>query len=257
MINSKYIPFSYNVQRVDAKIRYYQVVIDHKIYKFPSVTTVLSYIKDSRIEDMKASMDPEMWEYVSKRGLSRGSVMHKYLENFLTKYQETKNKSAALFYTQTTTPIDTEVSSIYTDTNKFFVLGRDLFYNFWYQNWFDDVRDVVFLEMPLFSLKYKYAGSSDYAYINNNLQLVLGDFKSSTSEKSESEIQKYKTQISAYMQAFWEMYGIKPHIGEIKISHNNQVDTFHVKFEDRFDHLDEFITKSQMVHNKFQSILNL
>lgn len=257
MINSKYIPFEYNVQRVDSKIRYYQVVIDHQIYKFPSVTTVLSYIKDSRIEEMKASMDPEMWAYVSDRGVSRGSVMHKYLENFLKKYQETKNIHDALIYTQTSTPIDPEVSQIYENKNKFFILGRDLFYNFWYQKWFDDIWDVVFLEMPLFSLKYKYAGSSDYAYINNKLQFILGDFKSSTQEKTDAEIQKYKVQISAYMQAFWEMYGIKPHMGEIKISHSNQVDTFYVKFEDRFDYLDEFITKSQIVNNKFQSILNL
>lgn len=258
-VNDKIITKKYDINRINGeKIRYYQLVLDNKIYNFPSITTILSYMKDSkRVEDIKAELSTEVWEYVSDRGLSRGSVMHKYLENFLFKFYQTNDLNKSLYHTQLITPIDEEVNSIYEDKNKFFGLGRNLFYNFWHEGWFEKVKTVLFLEMYLFSMKYKFAGTSDYAYIDINNKLIVGDFKSSTSKKTNEDINKYKTQVSAYMEAFYEMFNIKPHYGEIVISYDNDLDTFIVPFEERHEHLnDEFLTKSILVNKKFENILN-
>ena len=258
-LNTDYVPHKYDINRIDGdKIRYYQLVLNNKIYNFPSITTILSHMKDSKkLDDLRSSMKPEVWEYVSDRGASRGSVMHKYLENFLLKYHYTKDLTKSLEHAQLITPIDEEVAHIYDSKKKFYNLGKDLFYNFWYEDWFSKINKVVFLEMYLFSLEYKFAGTSDYAYITNDNKFVIGDFKSSTSKKGEEDIEKYKCQVSAYMQAFWEMYSIKPTYGEIKISYDDSIDTFIVPFAERVKWLnDEFLTKSILLNNKFSKILN-
>lgn len=256
--NPKILHKTFNVEQINDKIRYYQINLDGEIYKFPSVTTILSHIKDSqKLEDLKQSLDEGVWDYLCDRGASRGTVMHKYLENFLLKYYTSKDLNESLIFTQKNTPIDLETHGIYTDKNKFYTLGRDLFYNFWYSEWFKEIKDIVFLESPLFSLKYKYAGLSDYAYINQTDQLIIGDYKSSTSKKTDEDIIKYKIQISAYMQAFFEMYGIRPDFGEIQISYLNNVDRFIVPFEDVPKYIDEtFIQKTNYLHLKFQEIIN-
>jgi hypothetical protein len=257
-VNTDFIKNSYDINRIDGdKLRYYQLVLNNKIYNFPSITTILSHMKDSKkVDEIRASLSSETWDYVSDRGLSRGSVMHKYLENFMLGYHNTKDMNKALLFTQTSTPIDDEVVKIYEEKLKFYNLGRELFYNFWHDGWFNDIKHVVFLEMYLFSLDYKFAGTSDYAYINNSNKLVIGDFKSSTKKKTDDDIFKYKTQVSAYMQAFYEMYGVRAHYGEIKIAYDNEIDTFIVPFEDKEKYLDdEFISKSIILNNRFEKLL--
>lgn len=256
-VNEKIISYQYNIKQVNEKIRYYQVTLDNAIYKFPSVTTILSYVKDSKkIEELKATLSKDVWEYVTLRGVHRGTTMHRALELFLIEFHKTKDLNLSLLNMQNKIVVDKEISDIYTYYSKFFKLGFDLFYNFWYNGWFDDIKHVIFLEMPIFSLKYQYAGTTDGCYINKMNQLVVNDFKSSTSVKSENDIEKYKMQISAYMQALYEMYNVEPAYGEILIAYDNKLDIFKVPFKDRFLYLnDDFITKAKLVNQNFKKLL--
>ena len=256
-INKNLITQEYDVKRVDDKMRYYKVNLNSNIYKLPSVTTILSHVKDSqKIEELRNSMDPAVWSYVTKRGTSRGTVMHKFLELFLLKLHETHNLNTSLLYTQTETKLDCETKPIYENDIKFFNMGRDLFYNFWYDGWFNEVKDIVLLEAPLFSINGKYAGTDDLCYINKNNKLIIGDFKSSNSQKIDDDIKKYKMQVSAYMEAFYEMYKIKPDFGEILISYDNSLEKFIVPFNERHKYLDEFLINANLVFNKFNKITN-
>ena len=250
--NKKIIKDVYDIQQINKKFRYYQVKLETKILNFLSVTTILNRLGDSKkVEELREKLSPEMWEYVTKRGTDRGSIMHKYLELFLIELHNTQDKYIALERAQKLICVDEEVADI--TEKKFIKLGKDLFWNFWYENWFDDIKHIVFLEIALFSEKYKFAGTSDYCYINKNNQFIIGDFKSSTSKKTDDDIEKYKMQISAYMQALYEMYNFAPAFGEIKISYNNTIDTFIVKFEDRFKYLNNgFIQMSAAIDKRFQ-----
>lgn len=250
-INESVLTKKHDIKRIDGKFRYYQAIVNGTEHNMTSVTTILSNIDDGKIEELKNSMSAEVWEYVSKRGTSRGSVMHKYLELFLYHFHVTGDIAKSLEFTQTNTPKDSEVMSIYQNDIKFFELGRSLFYNFWYSGWFEKIKTVAFLEMPLYSLDYKYAGTSDYGYINFLGQFIVGDFKTSTRRKTDEEIKKYKIQISCYMQALYEMYGIKAEFGEITISYNEELEIFVVPFEDRFTYInDEFINTTNKLNKK-------
>ena len=216
--------------------RHYRLVLKDGDFKFPSVTRILGKIGNAKIEQLQSSMDPAVWDYVCDRGVTRGSVMHRYLENYLMHYQTTKDIQRSLEFTQYKTP--TDEAEIVKYKSKFFSNGRDLFYNFYYSGWFNEIKEVLIIEQPLCSAKYKFAGTSDYAYVNKQNQVIIGDFKSSSHKKTDEEILSYKIQISAYCVAINEMYGLVPHKGEIRISYDNTVDVFEVLYEDAHKYLD-------------------
>lgn len=186
---------------------FYEITAKDKSVKFPSVTTILSIMEDKEVEQLRDAMDPEMWAYVSKRGADRGSVMHAYLENYAIGLDEGKNKDDALLFSQTETPKQ------FTDINpKFFNLGREFFYNIYNSEFNTEFVKPVLVEGLMISPKYKYAGRTDIVYIDNEENLVLGDYKTSTKpiKEHQRKLIKYKIQLAAYAQAFFEMYKKKP-----------------------------------------------
>ena len=120
----------YSVNRVDTNYgRLYQIERDGVILKVPSVTTILSNIKEDRLSDLKAAIGDDVWAYVSKRGAERGTYMHRMCELFyagITKFQDIDR---ALLFAQKSMITDDEVKDL---DPKFKELGRQLFYNIYH-----------------------------------------------------------------------------------------------------------------------------
>lgn len=205
-----------------------------KEVKYPSVTTILSTLEDAEVAELKEKLDPEMWDYVSRRGADRGTAMHLYLENYAIALKKGLTKEQSLFFTQKKTPKD-----LATMDAKFFELGRSLFYNIFNDSDFQkEFVKPVMIEGLMVSPKYKYAGRTDIVYIDNEGKLVMGDYKTSTKTIGDYQrkLVKYKLQCAAYANAFYELYGKMPDYGVIWVGtpdgcqkfivHKNEMDVY-------------------------------
>ncbi len=211
----------------------YEIELRDKKVKYPSVTTILSLLEDKEVDELREKLDPEVWDYVSRRGTDRGSVMHMYLENYAIALKKGIDKDSALLYTQKKTP--TQFPKV---DPKFFNLGRDFFYNIYHSDFLEEFAKPVMIEGLMISPKYKYAGRTDIWYIDNEGKLVCGDYKTSTKTVGEYQrkLVKYKIQCAAYANAFYEMYGKKADYGAIWIAtpegcqkyivHENEMDVY-------------------------------
>lgn len=194
----------------------YEIEFGNKKVKYPSVTTILQLLEDQEVKELQSKMDPEMWDYVSRRGADRGSVMHMYLENYAIALKKGMTSDNALFYTQKKTP--TQFPKV---EKKFFDLGRDFFYNIYHSTFCDEFAKPVLIEGLMVSPTHKYAGRTDIVYIDNNGKLVMGDYKTSSKVIGDYQrkLVKYKIQCAAYANAFFELYGKKPDYGIIWVAH--------------------------------------
>lgn len=222
-----------NVQGERNSEGYYEISLKDKNVKYPSVTTILALLKDAEVAELKDKLDPAVWEYVSKRGADRGSVMHSYLENYAIALKNKKSKDDALLYTQQKTP------TLFKNVDpKFFELGRNFFYNIYHSDFSTEFEKPLLIEGLMISPKYKYAGRTDIVYVDHEHNIVMGDYKTSTMPIGEYQrkLIKYKLQIAAYANAFYEMYGKKPKYGCIWIAnptecqrvivHENEMDIY-------------------------------
>ena len=212
---------------------FYEIEFGEKRAKYPSVTTILSKLEDNEVAELKGNLSPEVWEYVSRRGADRGSVMHSYLENYAIALKQGKNPDDALEYTQRTTP------TLFPDVDKkFFELGRNFFYNIYQSDFLTEFAKPVLIEGLMVSPKYKYAGRTDIIYYDNEGKLVVGDYKTSTKVVTDYQrkLVKYKIQAAAYAQAYFELYKKKPDYAAIWIAtpegcqkyivHANEMDVY-------------------------------
>lgn len=211
----------------------YEITLGDKKVKYPSVTTILSLLEDQEVKDLQAKLDPKMWEYVSRRGADRGSVMHMYLENYAIALKKGQDKDSALYYTQEKTP--TQFTHI---DPKFFKLGREFFYNIYHSDFIKEFTKPIMIEGLMVSPRYKYAGRTDIWYLDHNRKLVCGDYKTSTKtvDEFQRKLIKYKIQCAAYANCFYEMYGKKADYGAIWIAtpegcqkftvHANEMDVY-------------------------------
>jgi ATP-dependent exoDNAse (exonuclease V) beta subunit len=202
---------------------FYEIEIKDKKVKYPSVTTILALLEDAEVDALKSEMDPKMWEYVSRRGADRGSVMHSYLENYAIALKNKLSTDDALLYTQKKTPM------LFKSVDpKFFELGRNFFYNIYNSDFLTEFKEPVQIEGLMISPKYKYAGRTDIVYVDNEGNLVMGDYKTSTKHVSDTQrkLVKYKLQIAAYANAYFEMYGKKPKYGCIWMANPTECQRF-------------------------------
>ena len=116
------------------------------------------------------------------------------------------------------------------------------------------MKKAILLEKYLFSVTYLYAGTVDMGYIKKDNSVIIADFKSSTKEKSDLDVRKYKMQIAAYMMAFYEIYGIKPAKGEVIVSYQNSVDIFELLWEDMDPYFRFFHKVLGLWHKKYTKI---
>lgn len=203
----------------------YEIEYKNKTFNFPSVTTILSKYKDPEVEALCQEMGIDAFSKVSSDAAERGSVMHLYLENYAKALMATNDKNRSLLYTQKKTPQALEFQK--TDP-KIFEKGRNLFYNIYHSEFIDQFHKPLLIEGLMVSFKYQYAGRTDIVYVDKDMNIILGDYKTSSNilTPHSNKVIKYKMQLAAYINAFEEMYGKSVKEGIVWVS--NQ--TMHQKF---------------------------
>ena len=214
------------------------IASDGSILLFPSVTTVLKEIKSSRLEEIEAALGKEVLDEISKKAARRGSVMHNYLENYFICTRNGGDSEQCLLYTQKKTIKDLD-REVFNDTA--IQVGRDLFYNYYYEGYLDRVKRVLFTEKFIWSLKYKYSGTLDFAFVDQSDNWIIADFKSASSKRDSETVNKYFLQGAAYSIAFEELYGKPIDRIEIWISSKDGIDEYVLSGENLAEKRSEYI----------------
>ena len=208
----------------------------------PSVTTILKLVKNEKYEKLREQFGEDRWNKILHDAAERGTVMHRMLELFLLEWAKEKDvdrslKKAQIFAIEESRRDDGKYA-------KYVNKGRDLFWNFYHTNFWENIEEVVDNEAFLYTtFKGGWAGACDFVYRDKEYNLIVDDFKSSTSPKDEDDILSYKLQISAYMFMCAEKYGEVPKQGRITIANEqtSDIQTFIVHDYELKDYLGQFI----------------
>lgn len=220
----------------------------------PSVTTVLKLLKNEKYEMLRKQFGDKRWNKILHDAAERGNVMHRMLELFLLEWAKEKNvdrslKKAQIFAIEESRRDDGKFT-------KYVDKGRDLFWNFYHDKFWENILEVVDNEAFLYTtFKGGWAGACDFVYRDLEYNLIVEDFKSSTSLKDEEDILSYKLQIAAYMFMCAEKYNEVPKVGKIRIANEQTFDiqTFEVHDYELKDYLSQFIDLCE----KFREINNI
>lgn len=168
--------YAHGVRYMDHGARNYEVAG----YRLPSVTTILSRTKDtSFLNDWIARKGRKEAERIKNQSATRGTAMHKYLENYvlgkgyedLTELgQETKRMAEKVIEVGLA-----PVSGYYGSEVTLYYPGL-------------------------------YAGSTDLVGIHNDKETII-DFKQANRPKKEEWIGDYKLQAAAYAMAHDQVHG--------------------------------------------------
>jgi len=220
----------------------------------PSVTTVLKLLKNEKYEMLRKQFGDKRWDKILHDAAERGNVMHRMLELFLLEWAKEKNVDRSLKKAQIFA-----IEESRRDEGKFIKYvekGRDLFWNFYHDNFWENILEVVDNEAFLYTtFKGGWAGACDFVYRDLEHNLIVEDFKSSTSLKDEEDILSYKLQIAAYMFMCAEKYNEVPKVGKIRIANEqtSDIQTFEVHDYELKDYLSQFIDLCE----KFREINNI
>jgi len=212
----------------------------------PSVTTILKLVENEKYEKLRKEFGEKRWEKILYDAAERGTVMHTMLELFLLEWAKEKDVDRSLKKAQIFA-----IEESRRENGKFLKYvekGRGLFWNFYHSNFWEDILEVVDNEAFLYTtFKGGWAGATDFVYRNHQRELIVEDFKSSTSPKDEDDILGYKLQISAYMFMCAEKYGEVPKMGRIRIANEQTSDlqTFIVHDYELKEYLSQFIELAQ------------
>jgi CRISPR/Cas system-associated exonuclease Cas4 (RecB family) len=144
------------------------------------------------------------------------------LENFLLEFSSSRSIEKCLQIAQNTAK---NIENDEPYNSSLIKRGRDLFWNFYHENFWENIKTVLHNELFLWSdFKGGWAGATDFIFEDYLGSHVVVDFKSSSSPKDEDDILSYKMQISAYMFAYAERYGVIPDRGEIWIANEKKTD---------------------------------
>ena len=220
----------------------------------PSVTTVLKLLKNEKYEMLRKQFGDNRWDKILHDAAERGNVMHRMLELFLLEWAKEKNvdrslKKAQIFAIEESRRDDGKFT-------KYVDKGRDLFWNFYHDKFWENILEVVDNEAFLYTtFKGGWAGACDFVYRDLEHNLIVEDFKSSTSLKDEEDILSYKLQIAAYMFMCAEKYNEVPKVGKIRIANEqtSDIQTFEVHDYELKDYLSQFIDLCE----KFREINNI
>ena len=189
----------------------------------PSVTTILKLVKNEKYEKLREEFGYERWDKIMYDAAERGTVMHRMLELFLLEWAKEKDVDRSLKKAQIYA-----IEESRRDDGKYLGYvnkGRDLFWNFYHDMFWENIEEVVDNEAFLYTtFKGGWAGACDFVYKDKQQNLIVEDFKSSTSPKDEEDILGYKLQISAYMFMCAEKYKEVPKEGRIRLA-NEQTST--------------------------------
>jgi len=220
----------------------------------PSVTTILKLVKNEKYEILRKQFGEKKWEKILHDAAERGTIMHRMLELFLLEWAKEKNVDRSLKKAQIFA-----IEESRKENGKFIKYvekGRDLLWNFYHDKFWENILEVVDNEAFLYTtFKGGWAGACDFVYRDLEYNLVVEDFKSSTSPKDEDDILSYKLQISAYMFMCSEKYKEIPKVGKIRIANEqtSEIQTFEVHDYELKGYLSQFISLCQ----QFREINNI
>jgi len=146
---------------------------------YPSITTKLSKTKDySGINWWKSKVGHDVADFIMKSALSTGTSTHTMIECYLGNKQCNVIELLPNAHLNNLKPLLNNINNIY------------------------------FLEVPLFSTKLETAGTCDCIAEYNGVLSII-DFKTSRKKKKDEWITDYFIQGTAYAIMFEEMTGIK------------------------------------------------
>lgn len=222
--------------------RAYEVVRDHQTkLVLPSVTTILKLITEPKFKHLREKFGEQRWQQILDKASFRGTVMHSMLEHFLLEYADSRSVDKSLEVAQKIAKEEEENSPEKLDLIK---KGRDLFWNFYHEEFWKDIKCVLHNELFLWTdFRGGWAGATDFIFEDFSGNHVIIDFKSASSPKDEDDILSYKCQISAYMFAYAERYGVIPDRGEIWISNEkgSEIQRFTVTKDEFKTYLRKFL----------------
>ncbi len=203
--------------------RYY-VVDESTGLALPSVTTIIGETSDkSGLKDWIDRVGQEEADRISRFSANRGTYMHSLHEHFLdAKYVEGLGNPLQVAFQRAR-------KDCVNLTEDEIECGKNLFFNFHRNsNFYDDIGEVIFQEVPVWSLKGGgYAGRLDLGIKSKEGIPKIIDFKTSRKPKKREWITGYFKQASAYSIGMFEQYGIFPEQCEIWIScETGEVQTF-------------------------------
>lgn len=219
----------------------------------PSVTTILKLLKNEKYEKLREHFGEDKWNKILDRAADRGNILHKMLELFLLEWAKEKDVDRSLKKAQVFALDESRKEGV---NQKVIEKGRNLFWNFYHDKFWENISEVVDNEAFLYTtFKGGWAGATDFVYRDINNDLIVEDFKSSTSPKDEEDILGYKLQISAYMFMCAEKYNEVPKMGRIRISNeqNSDLQTFTVYDYELKEYLKKFVELAQ----EFRKVNNL
>ena len=150
--------------------------------KYKSITTVLSHHNKEAIMEWRQNVGEEYADKVSKKAADRGTKVHKICEDYI-------NNETTEF----------KLKMLMPDLKELFFKIRPKID--------ENLGDVYSQEQALYSHKLRTAGRVDLiGYWNGKLSVI--DFKTSTKQKEEENIQNYFMQCTAYALMFSELTGI-------------------------------------------------
>ena len=234
------------LQRIDTPSgRAYMLESDGKHKFLPSVTSVLSLKSSTYLAELEEKIPKDELKKISERAARRGTAMHKFLENYLVCVKHKGESEACLYYTQRKS-----TDSLLHDMEKERVdKGRLLFYNIYHSGILKSIKKVLFTEQFLYSEMNKFAGTTDFGYVDMNNQIVVTDFKSASSPRTKDVVDKYKCQVAAYSLAFEEMFKKPVSRGEIWISYEDGLQLEIVEGVELEEKKKEFIDLCETYHS--------
>lgn len=177
MINHTPIHLLPDVNTIEKHGKRFYVVGEHK---YPSITTVLSDVEKPHLVDWRNSLGPVKADRETKRAADRGTAVHDMIEKFLNNDPNpTANHKLEHI---------NEYNSLHLFLKK--------------------VDNIIMQEYALWSHTLRVAGRVDCIGEYKG-KLCIIDFKTSNNTKTDSMIEDYKLQVTAYALMFQELYGIQ------------------------------------------------
>jgi len=176
---------------------------------YPSVTTVLSSVKgDGSLEKWREAVGEEKANHISQRATSRGTRIHKLVEDFLLGKEV--------------------IPRSILDKLNFDSLVPSL----------QDIQEVYAIEQGLYSDYLKSAGTVDIVGRYGGKRSII-DIKTSNRMKYKSEIDSYFIQTAAY-SVFWEERTGQP-VPQLVIMMSVDMDVSQVFVDRRDNWIDSYI----------------
>ena len=150
--------------------------------KYKSITTVLGNHNKEAIMEWRKNVGEERANEISKKAALRGTKVHKICEDYI------KNETT-----------DFKLQLLMPDLKELFFKIRPIID--------ENLGDVYAQEQALYSHKLRVAGRVDLIGMWNGKLSVI-DYKTSTKQKEEENIQNYFMQCTAYALMFSELTGM-------------------------------------------------